>query len=90
MINAGKAAKCTLQRMLLVCFWLRASLQPDEQERAHVQEWAKAVQAATQDSVEIASVDQVCTGDEPEQDAWKAGIELVVVKLPEAKKGFVL
>lgn len=62
----------------------------NEQERAQVQELAKAVQEATQDSVEIAYVDQGYTGDEPKQHAQKAGIELVVVKLPQAKKGFVL
>lgn len=62
----------------------------NEQERAQVQELAEAVQEATQDSVEIAYVDQGYTGDEPKQDAQKAGIELVVVKLPEAKKGFLL
>jgi len=29
-------------------------------------------------------------GDDPKNDAKEAGIELIVVKLPEAKKGFVL
>ncbi len=48
------------------------------------------MQEATQDSVQIAYDDQGYSGDEPKQDAQKAGIELVVVKLPEAKKGFVL
>ena len=62
----------------------------NEQERAQVQELAKAVQEATQDSVEIAYVDQGYTGDKPKQDAKAVGIELIVVKLPEAKKGFVL
>jgi transposase len=72
-------------------FLLAAYVTPaDEQERAHVQALAEAVQQATQDSVEIAYVDQGCTGDEPKQDAQRAGIELVVVKRPEAKKGFVL
>ena len=51
---------------------------------------AEAVQAATQDSVEVAFVDQGYTGDDPKTDAQQAGIELIVVKLPEAKKGFVL
>ena len=51
---------------------------------------AEAVQEATQHSVEIAYVDQGYTGDEPKQDAKEAGMELMVVKLPEAKKGFVL
>lgn len=30
------------------------------------------------------------TDDDPEHDAKEAGIELIVVKLPDAKKGFVL
>lgn len=62
----------------------------NEQERAQVKELAEAVQAATHDSVEIAYVDQGYSGDEPKQDAKAAGIELIIVKLPEAKKGFVL
>lgn len=62
----------------------------NEQERAQVQELAEAVREATQQSVEIAYVDQGYSGDQPKQDAKQAGIELVVVKLPEAKQGFVL
>ena len=31
-----------------------------------------------------------CTGDEPAQAAESQGMELQVIKLPEAKKGFVL
>ncbi len=48
------------------------------------------MQEATQDSVQIAYDDQGYSDDGSKQDAQKAGIELVVVKLPEAKKGFVL
>jgi transposase len=62
----------------------------NEQERAQVTELAQQVQEVTGDSVEIAYVDQGYTGDQPAQDAAKHGIELHVVKLPEAKKGFVL
>lgn len=62
----------------------------NEQERAQVKELAKAVQEVTQNSVEIAYVDQGYTGDQPRQEAEQAGIELMVVKLPEAKRGFVL
>jgi transposase len=62
----------------------------NEQERAQVQELAEAVQEATQSSVEIAYVDQGYTGEEPQSDAQQAGINLIVVKLPEAKKGFIL
>src|SRR6266508_923313 len=62
----------------------------NEQERAQVQELAEAVQEATHNSVEIAYVDQGYTGEEPQNEAKQAGIELIVVKLTEAKKGFVL
>jgi TRAP-type C4-dicarboxylate transport system substrate-binding protein len=61
----------------------------DEQERAQVKELAEEVQAVTGGSVEIAYVDQGYTGDQPAQDAKASGMELVVVKLAEAKKGFV-
>ena len=62
----------------------------NEQERAQVKELAEAVQDVTQNSVEVAYVDQGYTGDQPSNDAQEAGIQLIVVKLPEAKKGFVL
>jgi transposase len=39
---------------------------------------------------EWAFVDQGYTGEQPRQDAAAQGIKLEVVKLPEAKKGFVL
>ena len=62
----------------------------DEQDRAQVGALAQQVQQATGDSVEIAFVDQGYTGDEAAQQAAEYGIRLEVVKLPEAKKGFVL
>jgi len=40
--------------------------------------------------VDIVFVDQGYTGDEAEQAAAEQGIRLMVVKLPDAKKGFVL
>jgi transposase len=40
--------------------------------------------------VEVAFVDQGYTGDQPLEAAAEQGIRLEVVKLPEAKKGFVL
>ncbi|HYU73816.1 MAG TPA: transposase [Ktedonobacteraceae bacterium] len=51
---------------------------------------AAAVQEATGDHVELAFVDQGYTGDEPAQAAKAQGIRLQVVKLPQAKRGFVL
>jgi transposase len=62
----------------------------DEQDRAQVAILSEAVQQVTGESIELAYVDQGYTGDDPEGDAASYGIELEVVKLPEAKKGFVL
>jgi transposase len=62
----------------------------NEQERAQVGQLAAAVQAATGQSVEVAFVDQGYTGDAPAAAAEAEGIRLEVVKLPDAKRGFVL
>ncbi len=62
----------------------------NEQDRAQVGALAQAVQEATGHTVEIAFVDQGYTGDAPNQAALEQGIQLEVVKLPEAKHGFVL
>lgn len=60
------------------------------QERAQVAQLAQQVQQATGQSVEVAFVDQGYPGEDAEQAAQEQGIHLEVVKLPEAKKGFVL
>ena len=60
------------------------------QERAQVGDLAAAVQEATGETVEVAFVDQGYTGEEPAAAAAAQGIRLEVVKLPEAKRGFVL
>ena len=60
------------------------------QERDQVGELCEAVQEATGQSVEVAYVDQGYTGDKPRDEARAANVELCVVKLPEAKRGFVL
>jgi len=62
----------------------------DEQDRAQVGELAAAVQEVTGHHVELAFVDQGYTGDEPAQAAQEQGIRLEVIKLPQAKRGFVL
>ena len=59
----------------------------DEQDRRQVKKLAEDVQAATGDSVELAFVDQGYTGEQPAGDAKGQGIELSVVKLPEANAG---
>ncbi len=62
----------------------------NEQERAQVTTLTEAVQEVTGRTVEVAFVDQGYTGEQAERDAAAQGIGLEVVKLPEAKKGFVL
>jgi transposase len=62
----------------------------DAQERAQVEPLAAEVQAVTANHVELAFVDQGYTGEDPAEAAAAHGIELAVVSLPEAKKGFVL
>ena len=62
----------------------------DEQDRVQVAELAGQVQAVTDGHVELAFVDQGYTGERPAAAAQDKGIRLEVVKLPEARKGFVL
>ena len=59
-------------------------------DRAEIGRMAKAIRAATDQSVEIAYVDQGYEGKKPAAAAREHGIQLEVVKLPEAKRGFVL
>lgn len=62
----------------------------DDQDREQVEELARQVQDATGDSIELAYVDQGYTGRAAEAAAEGWGMRLEVVKLPEARKGFVL
>jgi transposase len=62
----------------------------DAQDRAQVAALAAAVQEATGEAVEVAFVDQGYTGERAAEDAAAHGMRLEVVKLPEAKRGFVL
>jgi transposase len=62
----------------------------NEQDRAQVADLTAAVQEATGEAVEVAFVDQGYTGAVPATAAAANGIDLVVVRLPQAKRGFVL
>ena len=62
----------------------------NENERTQVAELARQVQEVTGDHVQIAYVDQGYEGEKPDAAAQNHGIDLIVVKLEEAKKGFVL
>jgi transposase len=59
-------------------------------DRAEVGRLAQAIQEATGESVTLAYVDQGYTGQKPVEAAKQQGIALEVVKLPKAKRGFVL
>lgn len=59
-------------------------------DRTEVGRLAEAVQAATGQSVELAYVDQGYTGQKAAAAAKAHGLDLAVIKLPEAKRGFVL
>jgi transposase len=62
----------------------------DAQDRAQVGQLAAQVQDVTGTSVDIAFVDHGYSGAQPAQDAAARGLQLAVVKRPEAKQGFVL
>ncbi len=62
----------------------------DDQDRAQVGQLAEQVQEATGNHVQVAFVDQGYTGDTPAQAAEQHSLSLIIVKLPDAKQGFVL
>jgi len=62
----------------------------NEQDRDQVGILAAKVQEATGETVKLAYVDQGYTGAAPAAQAKAHGMELEVVKLPQAKRGFVL
>jgi transposase len=75
----------TLGHLLALCV-----TPANEQDRDQVGQLAEQIQSVTDESVKVAFVDQGYTGSEPAEEASAHGIRLEVVKLPEAKKGFVL
>jgi len=60
------------------------------EDRGEVERLARTVQAVTGDTVDIAYVDQGYTGERAAKAVAAHGITLEVVRLPEAKRGFVL
>ncbi len=62
----------------------------NEGDRAQVATLPRQVQEATGESVEVAFVDQGYTGERAAEDAEASGIRLEAVKLPKARRGFVL
>jgi len=60
------------------------------QERAQVGDLLADAQSDTGSSIKVAFADQGYRGEQAAQDAQQHNVELIVVKLPEAKKGFIL
>ena len=83
--NKVHLAVDTLGHLLALCVTAA-----DEQDRARVAELAERVQAETGETVEIAYVDQGYTGENAADAADEHELKLEVVKLPTAKRGFVL
>jgi len=83
--NRAHLAVDTLGHLLVLCVG-----PANEDDRTRVGELAELVQVETDESVEIAYVDQGYTGERAATDAATHGIQLEVVKLPTAKRGFVL
>jgi transposase len=67
-----------------------AVTQANEQKRAQVAALAQRVQTVSGDHVDVAFLDLGYTGEHVAKAAQEQGITLEVVKLPEAKRGFVL
>src|SRR5918912_3694479 len=59
-------------------------------ERVELEGLLRTAQAVTDKTIEVAFADQGYEGEKPAQAAAAQGVELIVVKLPQAKKGFVL
>lgn len=89
--GAKREGPCRGRRSTRWAFCWRCTSPPaDAQDRAQVDQLSAAVQEVTGETVAVAYVDQGYTGQEPADAAQAHGIRLEVVKLPEAKHGFVL
>ena len=91
--DGGKRKKGSKVHMAVDTLGHLLALQPtpafEQDRRAQVAELTKQMQQIT-GTVEVAFVDQGYTGAQPATDTEAEGIRLEVVKLPEAKMGFVL
>jgi len=62
----------------------------DEQDRAQVGPLIAAAQEVTGQNLELASADQGYTGEKAAAAAQEQGVQLAIVRLPEAKHGWAL
>jgi len=63
---------------------------PPTSKRAQVRARSRQVQKVSSQTVRLACADQGYAGAEPPQTAGDDGIDLQIIKSPEARKGFVL
>lgn len=75
----------TLGHLLALCV-----TPANHQDRELVQQLSQQVQQITGETVAVAFVDAGYTGEQAAADAAAEGIRLEVIKLPEAKRGFIL
>ena len=88
--SGARAARSTSPSTPWATCWRCTSPRPTPRTGRRSAALAAAVQEATGETVELAFVDQGYTGEQPAAAAAAHGIRLEVVKLPEAKRGFVL
>ena len=88
--SAAAARKCIWPWISLGHLLAAHVTAANEQDRSQVSALAEKVQEVTGDAVEMAFVDQGYTGTQAAQEAEAHHMHLEVVKLSEAKKGFVL
>src|SRR3954471_10802317 len=85
---AGPTGATSKQEGSLV--WAVGITPENVDERVEVGPLTRTVQAVTGNNVEVAFVDQGYDGPKAAEAAAANDVERIVVKLPEAKKGFVL
>src|SRR3954471_14486979 len=85
---AGPTGATSKQEGSLV--WAVGITPENVDERVEVGPLTRTVQAVTGNNVDVAFVDQGYDGPNAAKAAAANDVELLVVKLPEAKKGFVL
>lgn len=84
-----RGSSCTWPSTRSGTCWRSRSCAPRRTTAPRVGRLAKAVQEATGERVEAAFVDQGYLGDKPAA-AEAQGIALAMVRLPQAKRGFVI
>lgn len=89
-LNASVDLNFTSPLILLDIYWLSTSHAAGVDDRTAVARLAEVVQEAIDDCVTLVYANQGYTGEKASDAARDQGIHMLVIKLPEAKRGFVL